>query len=175
MKKRRHAKIIELVSQNAIETQEELQDMLMEYGFEVEYKYKSTTKDTTSVTVIDKSTFSDWNRLNNIDRQRHLVFDALGAVSIDFTKYDTSDNIIKWNQIDIPIRQGEDVIVRVRYKFNVGQPFINVYSPWSDEITVVFPAEYEDNVELTSILKDNKDDTVGAVIPFINPPDIVPI
>ena len=131
-------------------------------GLEVEYKYKSTTKDTTSVTVIDKSTFSDWNRLNNIDRQRHLVFDALGAVSIDFTKYDTSDNIIKWNQIDIPIRQGEDVIVRVRYKFNVGQPFINVYSPWSDEITVVFPSEYEDNVELTSILKDNKDDTVSA-------------
>lgn len=35
MKKRRHAKIIELVSQNDIETQEELQDMLMEYGFEV--------------------------------------------------------------------------------------------------------------------------------------------
>ena len=35
MKKRRQAKIIELISQNPIETQEELQDMLMKYCFEV--------------------------------------------------------------------------------------------------------------------------------------------
>ena len=35
MKKRRQAKIIELISQNPIETQEELQDLLMKYGFEV--------------------------------------------------------------------------------------------------------------------------------------------
>ena len=35
MKKRRQAKIIELISQNDIETQEELQDMLNSFGFEV--------------------------------------------------------------------------------------------------------------------------------------------
>ena len=35
MKKRRQAKIIELISQNEIETQEKLQDMLNSYGFEV--------------------------------------------------------------------------------------------------------------------------------------------
>lgn len=35
MKKRRQAKIIELISQNDIETQEELQDKLLEYGYEV--------------------------------------------------------------------------------------------------------------------------------------------
>ena len=35
MKKRRQAKIIELISQNEIETQEELQDLLKRYGFEV--------------------------------------------------------------------------------------------------------------------------------------------
>ncbi|MGN0457654.1 MAG: arginine repressor [Eubacterium sp.] len=35
MKKRRQAKIIELISQNDIETQEELQEMLGEYGYEV--------------------------------------------------------------------------------------------------------------------------------------------
>ena len=35
MKKRRQAKIIELISQNEIETQEELQDLLNRYGFEV--------------------------------------------------------------------------------------------------------------------------------------------
>ncbi|MBR1762739.1 MAG: arginine repressor [Eubacterium sp.] len=35
MKKRRQAKIIELISANEIETQEELQALLIEYGFEV--------------------------------------------------------------------------------------------------------------------------------------------
>ena len=35
LKKRRQAKIIELISQNEIETQEELQDLLNRYGFEV--------------------------------------------------------------------------------------------------------------------------------------------
>ncbi len=35
MKKRRQAKIIELISQNEIETQEKLQEMLNSYGFEV--------------------------------------------------------------------------------------------------------------------------------------------
>ena len=35
MKKRRQAKILELISSNDIETQEELQDMLSSFGFEV--------------------------------------------------------------------------------------------------------------------------------------------
>ncbi len=35
MKKRRQAKILELISSQEIETQEELQELLLEYGFEV--------------------------------------------------------------------------------------------------------------------------------------------
>ena len=35
MKTRRQTKILELIAKNDIETQEELQDMLMKYGFEV--------------------------------------------------------------------------------------------------------------------------------------------
>jgi len=35
MKKRRQAKILELIANNDIETQEELQDYLLKYGFEV--------------------------------------------------------------------------------------------------------------------------------------------
>ena len=35
MKKRRHAKIIELIKNNNVETQEELQNLLRENGFEV--------------------------------------------------------------------------------------------------------------------------------------------
>ena len=130
-------------------------------GLDVEYKYKSTLKDSTNVTVVNSSTFTDWNRLDNIDRQRKLVFTSSGY-GIEFVDYGTTDNIIKWNQVDIPIQQGEDVIIRMRYKLNIGQPFMTVYTPWSDEKTVVFPAEYKEDVDLTDILTQNNNDTVTA-------------
>lgn len=132
-------------------------------GMEVEYKYKSTTKDTDSVTVINSSTFTDWNRQDNIERQRKLVFDDnVRSWHLKYVDYKTTDNVIKWNQIDIPIRSGEDVIVRVRYKYNIGQPFVDIVTPWSDELTIVFPPEYKDNVETTSILETNRKDTIIA-------------
>ena len=132
-------------------------------GLEVEYKYKSPTKDTDNITVINSSTFTDWNRLDNIDRQRKLVFNTnTNAWMLDYVNYATTDNIIKWNQIDIPIKQGEDVIVRIRYKFNIGQPFVNIYTPWSDELLMIFPQEYKDDVELDTILTQNKRDTVTS-------------
>lgn len=132
-------------------------------GIDVEYKYKSTSKDTSSLTVINSSTFTDWNKLNTIDRQRHLVFDKnINSYKLEYVDYAKTDNIIKWNQIDIPIQSGEDVIIRVRYKLNIGQPFVNIYTPWSDELTVIFPDEYNDDIELKSIIATNANDTINA-------------
>ena len=132
-------------------------------GMDLEYKYKSTSKDTSSLTVINSSTFTDWNKLNTIDRQRHLVFDKnINSYKLEYIDYSKTDNIIKWNQIDIPIQSGEDVIIRVRYKLNIGQPFVNIYTPWSDELTIIFPDEYNDDVELKSIITTNANDTVNA-------------
>lgn len=130
-------------------------------GCEVEYKYKSTTKENTSLSSINSSTFTDWNRLDNIDRQRKLKFTTSG-VGVEFVDYSSTDNIIKWNQIDIPIQQGEDVVIRVRYKLNIGQPFISIYTPWSDEKTVVFPSQYKNDIDLTTILTQNDQDSVSA-------------
>lgn len=128
-------------------------------GLEVEYKYKSISKTTTTLTNIDNNIFTDWNRLNNIDKQRKLFFDeTTNGFTVDFVNYESISNIIKWNQIDIPINSNEDVIIRIRYKYNVGQPFINLYSPWSEEITVTFPIEYADNVELAQIINTNEND-----------------
>lgn len=130
-------------------------------GLDVEYKYKSTTKDTTSLDSINSSTFTDWNKLYNIDRQREVKISNTGF-KVDFVDYNTTDNIVKWNQIDIPIKQGEDVIIRLRYKYSIGQPFFNMYTPWSDEKTVVFPDQYKEDVDLTTILDENSDDTVTS-------------
>lgn len=132
-------------------------------SLEVEYKYKSVNSDSTTVTNINSSIFTDWNKLNIIDRQRTLVFDAeTGSYNIEFVNYDTLTNIIKWNQIDIPIQQGEDVVLRIRYKFNIGQPFINLYTPWSDEYTMTFPTELVENSEISTVISDNETDTISA-------------
>lgn len=130
-------------------------------GIDIEYKYKTTSKDTATLTTINGATFTDWNKQFSIDKERRLVF-ANGGYSLQFDDYSNIVNTIKWNQFDIPIKNGEDVVIRVRYKYSIGQPFINLYSPWSDEHTVVFPAEFTENVEITSILETNSKDTVTA-------------
>lgn len=132
-------------------------------AIDVEYKYKSPTKDTTSVTNINSNIFSDWIKMDSIERQRELSFNStLSGFTIDFVDYSSTKNIIKWNQIDIPIVQGEDVVLRVRYKYNIGHPYIDLYTPWSDEMTIVFPNEFSDNAQLSDILKQNDKDIIDA-------------
>lgn len=130
-------------------------------GIDIEYKYKSTSKDTATLTTINSVTFTDWNRQITYDKERILEF-ANGGYGIKFKDDSVISNIIKWNQFDIPIKEGEDVVIRYRYKYSVGQPFITLYTPWSDEKTVVFPPEFTENIEVDSILNTNSKDTISA-------------
>ena len=131
-------------------------------GLEIEYKYKSINSDTTNVSIINSSVFTDWNRCTNIDKERKIVFDDNGNYTIQYENYDDVTNVIKWNQFDIPITQGEDVVIRIRYKYCIGQPFINFYTPWSDEITMVFPPELNEETDISSVLEKNDNDTTSA-------------
>lgn len=132
-------------------------------GLDVEYKYKSATKDSTNVVDNNNSLFSDWNKLHNIDRERFLKFDPItNKYTIEFSNYGSSLNNIKWNQIDIPINYGEDVVVRIRYKYNIGQPFINLYTPWSNEVTIEFPVEFSDTTNISSIISSNNNDATNS-------------
>lgn len=131
-------------------------------GMEVEYKYKSTTTDPK---IVDNNSmvFTDWVKQPTIERERYLDFDAsTNAYKLNFVDYNNINNIIKWNQIDIPISQGEAVVLRIRYKYNIGQPFINLYSPWSQDYTVDFPTEFEEEVKLLNIIEENDNDVIGA-------------
>lgn len=130
-------------------------------GIDIEYKYKSTSKDTATLTTINSVVYTDWNKQQTYDKERKLDFTDNGY-NIVFINSDNDINTIKWNQFDIPIKEGEDVVIRVRYKYSIGQPFITLYTPWSDEKTIVFPSEFVENVELESILATNAKDTVTA-------------
>jgi hypothetical protein len=132
-------------------------------GLEVEYKYKSAVKDSNNIVNTNNIIFTDWNKLTNIERERYLKFDpSTNKYVLAFSNYNAISNVIKWNQIDIPINQGEDVVIRIRYKYNIGQPFINLYTPWSNEVEVAFPAEFNESTEISSILTTNDNDVIQA-------------
>lgn len=132
-------------------------------GLEIEYKYRTANKNSTSIINNNDGVFTDWNRQTNIERERYLKFNnETNKYEIIFANYNALSNVVKWNQIDIPINQGEDVVVRIRYKYNIGQPFINLYTPWSNEITISFPVEFTETTEISSILDTNDDDVISA-------------
>ena len=132
-------------------------------GIDVQYKYKSNYSATTSMTSINTNTFTDWNQYDVHDKERVIKFiNNIGGYEVIWEEQSNTDNIIKWNQVDIPINQNEEVVVKVRYKYNIGQPFINLYTPWSDETTFVFPDEYKDMVQLSEIMSQNSNDTIKA-------------
>ena len=132
-------------------------------GIDVQYKYKSTNSTTTSLTSINTNTFTDWNQYEVNDKERVIKYiNNIGGYEVVWEEQSNTDNIIKWNQIDIPINQNEEVVIKVRYKYNVGQPFINLYTPWSEETTFVFPDEYKDMVQLSEIMSQNANDTINS-------------
>lgn len=132
-------------------------------GIDVQYKYKSNYSTTTSLSSINTNTFTDWNQYKVKDKERYLDFNEFtSSVTLKWLDENSTDNIIKWNQIDIPINQNEEVVFRIRYKYNIGQPFITLYTPWSDEETFIFPEEYKEMVQVSEIVTENASDTTKA-------------
>ena len=129
-------------------------------GIDVQYKYKSNYSTTTAMQSINENTFTDWNRYATKDKERYVDFNEYtSSIELKWLNENSTDNIIKWNQIDIPINQNEEVVFKVRYKYNIGQPFINLYTPWSEESTFVFPDEYKEMVQISEIIEENAGDT----------------
>jgi len=130
---------------------------------DIQYKYRSINSTTTSLTSIGTNVFTEWNQYNVKSKERIVrINDSNTGIEISWVGDSSTDNVIKWNQIDIPITQNEEVVVRVRYKYNIGQPFIDIYTPWSNEMTFTFPEEYKDLIELSGIVDENADDSLTA-------------
>ena len=147
--------------QNYIQTN--IDERVNVIGIDVEYKYSSVNSDTANVLSINSNLFTNWNKLNTIDKQRKLVFNNITKTyQIEYEDYSSISDIVKWNQIDIPISQGEDVSIRIRYKYSVGQPFVNFYTPWSDELKITFPVEYIETNELNSVIDQNDVDVINT-------------
>jgi hypothetical protein len=124
--------------------------------FRVQYKYLSkdgrespieTTKLTDTDTVTNGA-ISNWVEYKTEVRKREFY---ASTGTYEWLAEDVSNpdepNI---NSLDIPIRYGERVLVRIKSISEVGWPESPVESDWSDELTIEFP----DN--LNNVVNDNE-------------------
>lgn len=127
---------------------------------DVEYRYKNRNKFTGNAeTIAENYIFSDWNKMESIFKLKTPTYNN-GKYLYEYenTQAMNNQNLIKWNQIDIPISQGESVDIRVRYIYEYGYPFVETRSDWSEIYNVEFPEEYTKNLSVLDIIEENNND-----------------
>lgn len=143
---------------------EELADHVI--GIQVQYRYKNTSLDSGSAMSMTGSNnktyiYSDWNVMQGFNKSK--VADCVnGTYSYKYEDSNENVNEPSYNQIDIPISQGESVDIRVRALYDYGQPYITITSDWSDVLTIPFPAEYTKDVSILSIIEENNNDVESS-------------
>ena len=129
-------------------------------GIDVEYRYKNRNKFTGNAKSIGKTyIYSDWNKMDSFMRAKTPTYDPITHKYIyKLDPHNESANEPSFNQIDIPISQGENVDIRVRFIYNLGWPLVMFRSAWSDIMNIEFPEEYIKNIEILDIISENNDD-----------------
>ena len=130
---------------------------------DVQYRYKNANRVTGNAETIGEingnpAIFSDWNIMQSFTSERYPIYDY-SKYKYQFEGDTSSINVPSFNQIDIPISQGETVDVRLRVVYAIGYPFVKTTSEWSDIVNVEFPVELRKNVTVLDIIKENNSDT----------------
>ena len=132
-------------------------------GIHVQYRYKNISTElgnAVSINSVDGNTtyiYSDWNNLQTNNRLK-VAKCVDGIYTYDYEAPNENKNEPSYNQIDIPISQGETVDIRIKVIYDFGQPYITMTSDWSDIINVVFPEEFTKDVPVLTIIEENNND-----------------
>lgn len=121
----------------------------------IKYRYRYKNLDNTysqAVAVDDNFLFSDWVEVVNY-RDKELKDDKY-----TFKDDNSQVNEPSFNQVDIPISQGETVDVQVAYIYDYGYPYFEVSSDWSSVENISFPQEYLKDVQILDIITENNSD-----------------
>lgn len=127
-------------------------------GIKVQYRYKNLNNTSgKAATIGDRFLFSDWNDMEGFLNPKIVVFEK---GQYKFKQQDSTDglNVPSYNQIDIPISQGETVDIRLKLVYEYGYPFVEVTSDWSDIVNITFPVEYLKDVQILDIISENNND-----------------
>ncbi len=126
-------------------------------GIDVQYRYKNLDiPQGDTQTIGGKFIYSDWNVMNGFVLKKFPVYD--GDYKFTLPENNDDKNEPSFNQIDIPITQGEIVDIKLRVVYDYGYPFIKTTSEWSDTISIEFPEEYLKNIQILDIINENNND-----------------
>ena len=126
-------------------------------GIEVRYRYRNADIPQANVSVVDDFLFTEWVTYNPPYRGRTMNY-GNGKYVVDLDEIQYSVNEPKFNQIDIPISQGENVEMQVRVVWGFGYPFVKVATDWSPIHVINFPPELVKDVQVTTIIEENNSD-----------------
>lgn len=125
-------------------------------GIKVQYRYKTVSYEQgTAESMKNDYIFSDWNNMKYTERIKTITYNEFGKPVPKLEDDNSSLNIPSFNQIDIPISQGETVDIRLKLVYDFGHPFVEVTSDWSKIINIKFPVEFNNNKLILDILKEN--------------------
>ena len=129
-------------------------------GVRVQYRYKNVDQEQgNAISISDKFVFSDWNDAPYLLRNRVPSWpENAGGFRFTLEEDNSLMNEPSFNQIDIPISQGETVDIRVRLIYDLGYPFITTTSAWSEIYNMAFPEEFTKDVQVLTIIAENNDD-----------------
>lgn len=124
---------------------------------DVQYRYKNANRTTGDAKTIGDTgdIFSDWNIMSSFVSERTPQYGYKFVYPDDSSKV----NEPSFNQIDIPISQGETVDLRLRVVYSAGYPFVKTASDWSEIVNIEFPVELRKNISVLSIIEENNSDT----------------
>ena len=141
-------------------TNTDLKDLISEdnvIGINVQYRYKNISSKygyVVSYNAVDeKYIYSDWNTVYTPLRNRIATIKD-GEYTYKYEETNENNNEPSYNQIDIPISQGETVDIRLKLVYDYGQPFVNVSSRWSNIISISFPEEFINDIDIKKILTE---------------------
>ena len=126
-------------------------------GIKVQYRYKTVNSEQGTATTLTKGfIFSDWNNMNSFISQKEPSYDS--KYSFALPANNNTKNEPSFNQIDIPISQGETVDIRLKVVYDFGYPFVETTSDWSDIVNIKFPDEFLKDVKILDIISENNND-----------------
>ena len=132
--------------------------------FKIRYRYLSSDG---AANPVDQFTFTDgsgksqgaFSNYNIVEstlrpRERNPITGTYEWVAIDADNADS----VNINQLDIPIRKGEQVEVQVKSICEAGWPSNPLESSWSDAVIIQFPADLSSDNATEAILNQNQQD-----------------
>lgn len=125
----------------------------------VQYRYRNQDSTVGGLKAIDdKFVFTEWNEMESHGLIKLPSYGADNQYHFNYLPDNSLENEISFNQIDIPITQGEKVDIRIKVIYDLGYPFIECASQWSEPLDITFPEEMEKNVEVLDIIEENNNE-----------------